>query len=214
MYISSVFRFRILGIPTALDFIPYHPNRNGRHYWCSVIVPELHTGDKNLFKNYKAAKIFRYVYSRNNDFIFSKEEMVPELFRNSFIKDVTAEYLNTSDVCLRAAKKLINKPRHGYLSVFNERLWQPVAIGQFKNEKIEFENMGRNILYLPVYYCGKRKLSFNYPFILNLRGEIQYLIPDKKKMQQLLLFRKYPYNKILHNFYTNLNGVSYSCFYC
>jgi hypothetical protein len=51
--------------------------------------------------------------------------------------------------------------------------------------------MGKDIAYLPVYYNMEGIQPAGYPFILTKEGEIQNLIPDISKTQQLILTRKY-----------------------
>lgn len=211
MCISSIFRYRALGIPAALDFIPYHPNRNGQHYWCSIISPEVRNGNRNIFINYRAAKIFRYMYSLCNELTYEGDEYIPELFTIPFIKDVTSEYLNTSNLQVKILREFQGEPCYGYLCVFNELLWQPIGIGKIENKEVKFKNMGRNIVYLPIYFRGENKHILNYPFTLDLQGRMEYLIPNKQKPQQLTITRKYPFSKTLHDFFQDLDGVPIEC---
>lgn len=206
-YATRLFQFRALGIPAALDYIPFHPNRNGQHYWCTIITSNIQNGNKTLFVNYKAAKIYRLTYSRNNDINFLENEYIPEIFLNPFIKDVTSTYLNTSNIKVKVRKQIPKKPHYCYLGVFNNLSWQPIEIAKFEKDEIEFKNMGKDIVYLPLYYKGNIQYAFNYPFILNSRGEIKYLAPHPKKTQNLTLTRKYPSNELLLKYCKNLNGI-------
>ena len=204
---TRLFKFRTLGIPAALDYIPFHPNRNGQHYWCTIVTPNIQNGNKTLFINYKAAKIYRFTYSRNNDIDFLKNEYIPEIFQTPFIKDVTSTYLNTSNIKVKVRKQIHHKPHYCYLGVFNNLSWQPIGISKFKKNEIEFRDMGKNIVYLPLYYKGNIQYAFNYPFILNSRGETKYLEPNQKKTQNLILTRKYPANELLLKYTKNLEGI-------
>ena len=38
---ANLFVLRILGVPSAIDFIPHFANRNGRHYWATAIDPRI-----------------------------------------------------------------------------------------------------------------------------------------------------------------------------
>ena len=53
--------------------------------------------------------------------------------------------------------------------------------------------MAKNIVYLPVYYEANGKIvPFNYPFILDTKGNIKFLVPDKANNISLHLERKNP----------------------
>ena len=197
---------RAMGIPVALDFIPAHPNRNGRHYWCEIISPEVRDGNKDIFKNYSAAKIYRQMFSIQNDYKKYKNEFLPDLFSTPFYRDVTSEYLKCSDISVKNVKENIS-PWYAYLAVFNNLKWEPVAISEFKNDKILFKDMGHNILYLPMYYKGYLKHPFNYPFILTSNNKIKYLIPDNGKSNKIRLERKYPYNMLLDEYSSSVRSI-------
>lgn len=203
----EMMRLRIMGIPTALDFIPAHPNRNGRHYWCKIISPEAKDGELNIFKNYSAPKIYRRMYSKHQNFEQTDSEFMPELFKNPFYKDVTSEYLKSSDIVIENIKKFDKSPVYAYLTVFNNKKWEPIAISSFKEDNILFKDMGRNILYLPIYYKGNIKHSFNYPFILNSSGNIQYLVPNTERRHAATLVRKYPFSYTLYKHHETLNNI-------
>jgi len=198
---------RSIGIPAALDFIPAHPNRNGRHYWCEIISPEVCNGNKDIFKNYSAAKIYRQMFSIQNDYKKYKNEFLPSLFSTPFYKDVTSEYLKCSDIYVKNIKENIS-PRYAYLAVFNNLRWEPVAISEFKGSRIHFKKMGHNVLYLPMYYKGNLKHPFNYPFILKSNNKIKYLIPDNEKHNKIRLERKYPYNMLLDDYSSSVKNVT------
>ena len=93
------------------------------------------------------------------------------------------------------------------MAVFNNLKWEPVAISEFKNDKVFFKEMGHNILYLPMYYKGYLKHPFNYPFILTSNNKIKYLIPDNGISNKIRLERKYPYNMLLDEYSSSVRSI-------
>lgn len=206
-HISSVFKLRSMGIPASLDFTPAHPNRNGRHYWCAILSPNIRDGSRNLFQHYSAAKIYRYTYSRQIQVQKNETEYIPTLFRTPFIKDVTDEYLRATDLIVPIERKPSYEPIYSYLCVFNNRQWEPIAITSYSKTNIRFPKMGRNVLYLPIYYRGKLKHSLNYPFTVDNTGNIKYLRPCNDKKTEITLTRKYPIKKIVYDYYETLDKL-------
>ena len=53
------------------------------------------------------AKVYRRTYAINQDLVKlnTTEEVVPDLFRNIFMKDVTSEYMKTCDIMIPTQKK-------------------------------------------------------------------------------------------------------------
>ena len=196
------FRSRVSSLPATIDFIPHYANRNGYHYWNTIVSSENRDTEVRGAMERKAAKIFRKTYSRHNIPKVDKDEYIPSFFLDPFLEDISEQYLYTTDVSIDSKVKKQKHSPHAYLCVFNNLIWNPIAIADIENSKIKFKNMGKNLVYLPIYYSKKKMQPINYPFILNLKGEIKYLIPDTCHRQTLLIKRKYPFNGTLH--YYNL----------
>lgn len=186
--------YRGLGIPAAIDFVPCWANLNGSHYWCVPMDPRFKDACPHEISTRSAAKIYRQTYSIQPILQAGKNEFIPPLFQNPFITDVTEKYVNTAQVTLPLPKSKV-KFKHAYLAVFNNLEWKPVCWSQPGKKKICFTNLGRGIVYLPVYYAGTNMKNLNYPFILNQEGRTQFLIPDTVNTQKLHLTRKYPIEK-------------------
>lgn len=89
---------------------------------------------------------------------------------------MTSEYVKTSDVVVPFGKCKKEEVINVYLAVFNELAWQPVAWRFLKNSKeAEFKNLGRGVVYLPIYYKNSEEQVANYPFLLDNRGNIKEL---------------------------------------
>ena len=141
---ANLFVLRILGVPSAIDFIPHFANRNGRHYWATAIDPRINSTQVYQVGIYKAPKIYRRTYSHNPTAKPGKREYVPYFFLDPFNKDVTDLYIPTSEIRLSAPG--IRNIRHGYLAIFNDFLsWQPIACSKPAGQEIIFPKMGKEI---------------------------------------------------------------------
>lgn len=200
-----VSRLRAFGIPSAIDFIPAWPHRNGGHAWHVIFEPRF--ADRNLCDlplSGPAAKVWRVTYESHPIPRADREEHIPPLFRMPFYKDVTAEYVPTSDVHIAWEGKA--HPAYAYLSVFNNQQWTPVAWAETNGQQATFRNMGQGIVYLPVCFNRDSMKNIGFPFFLTQNGETHSFIPDPGHPATLRLRRKYPLNdsKILWG--ENLKG--------
>ncbi len=202
---KALVKYRVMGIPSAVDFIPAYGNRNGYHYWIQYFSPDVKNLETNAVET-RVPKVYRFMYSRQNSYEHTEREFVPELFRDEYIMDVTDLYVNTRDVTVRNRIELVPHPENAYLCVFNDRNWYPVAIGEYGRRDLEFENMGYDMVYLPVAYFDGRIADLNHPFILHRDGEIEYLEPDTTALRKLQLTRKYPNNKEVNDFIANVDA--------
>lgn len=191
---------RSLGIPVGIDFTPQWPFRSLGHTWnvllanSGKIIPfgGCDTDPDILHKpEQKMAKVYRYTYAANSDIIQLKkvEKKVPATFNTPYIKDVTTEYMRTSTVSIPIRTK--NKHDYAYLAVFNNTEWIPICFGKRKGNNFIFENIGRNIAYLPVYYEDGIKTALAEPFILDIKGNLKFLPSNLNKLQNVNLYRKY-----------------------
>ncbi len=202
--------FRSLGIPSAIDFVPQWANRSMGHAWNA-----LYTGDDRMEyysfgtsalldtvgyhrieneENHRiASKVFRQTYAKQKETpaVQKKEKYLPPLFRNPCIKDVTETYLDCADITVSLTQQPARKREYAYLCNFNNQDWIPVHWSEIKEEKAVFTKMGKEVVYLPVYYHWNGIQPAAEPFILTKEGEIKKLIPDHSKKQTLILTRKY-----------------------
>ena len=203
------FRSRALGLPSAVKHIFHYANRNGFHHWNELVSAEFKDDEKVHVSGKKMARVYLKTYSHNPIYSPHKNEYIPELFRNPFIKDISNRYLHTTNIRIRINDKLTNTPHHAYLGIFNNLNWQPAIIGKVKRKKIEFKNIAKNLVYLPLCFENKEATSINYPFILNLKGEVEYLIPDTSTRQVIRIKRKYPLNENLLSYARELERITF-----
>lgn len=204
---NALWKYRSLGLPQTVDCIPFYSNRNGYHYW-NVNPSILHKEtDISGAVDRRSGKIYRHTFSHNPAITPFGDEFVPELFKDVFLQDVTDSYYHTANVSIENNTQ--ESPRHAYLCVFNNLQWKPIAAGKVSNNTAEFKRLAKNIVYFPVCYTSAgTPLPFNYPFILDIKGNIKYLIPDKHKKQTLRLERKNPdVRNVLFSYMESLNGI-------
>jgi len=198
--------FRALGIPSGIDNIPQWATRSLGHEW-NIIRTDSNRIEDYSFGGYwdtigyqmktyeeKAAKIFRKTFAKqpNNPAMQNEYgEVLPPIFRNPCIKDVTDSYFECTDVSVQFTKTSPRKRAYSYLCNFNNHDWIPVHWGKIEDRKAVFTKMVRDIAYLPVYYGREGIQPAADPFILTQTGEIKKLIPDHSKTQTLILKRKY-----------------------
>ena len=175
--IITVLQARMSAIPASVDFFPHYANRNGYHYWHATHSPE-----------FKELNI-------ENSLEPPKGEYVPPFFLSSFQKDVSDEYFHTADIRVKPVVSPRPIPRYAYLCTFCDLNWTPAVIGEYSSKGIDFTDIGRNILYLPAVYYTFALKPIGYPFILNLDGTVDYLVPDTTTRLKARIERKYPFPK-------------------
>lgn len=188
---GSDYRFKAVGIPSAIDYAPQWADHNNRHYWNIIIDPEIRHRAINENTVHRAAKIYRKTYAHNT-YPNDKVNFVPELFRTPFLRDVTDEYLHVADVNIKLDVRRGDNPQYAYLSVFDIMGWQPLAWSKVKRGKGYFPKIGVNAVYQPVYYRGEEQVSAGYPFLMTADKKVKTLIPDEQYLVKLSLERKYP----------------------
>lgn len=188
----EISRVRMIGLPSAIDFVPGWPDRNGRHYWRVTIDPAFLNNINGDLMRPQTAKIYRMTYSHNPIPIPNGRDSIPALFCDPFIRDVTKQYLKVSDVEVKMSPSVASAPDYMYLSIFNDLEWRPMAWASIKRGKALFRNMKGGIVYLPVFYKGEEEICADYPFFLSTKGDIRKFIPDKNHLITIKMNRKYP----------------------
>lgn len=189
--VSRSWRAKLMLCPVATDLTPAYPNRDSRHCW-SVIVNNLQPNHiSNLSTNLNTlGKIYRITYSHNPKPSPRDGEYIPPFFLNPCYRDVTSSYNCTEDITIKPKQPITTA--YGYLCVFNDRNWEPVAYAGYKKGKFQFKDVGRGVVYLPVTYHEGYINPISYPFILDHKGNTQMLEPDTSHLTPVKLKRKYP----------------------
>lgn len=197
---------RANGIATTMDFTPHFAASSNRHFWNTVVDNEgahipfnANLGDPYTYNpNYRRmGKVLRRTFSKQENSLASiiNPKHIPSTFiTDTTIKDVTSEYVNTSDIIYSFKKKAFNKIN--YLSVFNKGSWKVLWWGKENNNgTTTFKNMGRNIIYLPTQvnldtYNTKTLNVENYPLLLSKKGNQILLKPSFKNTYSGRLSKK------------------------
>ena len=190
------------GIPCAIDFTPQWPFRSQGHTWN---VLKERTGHMTVFegvgqavgmphkKDHKMAKVYRKTYSINRQIenLLKEEKDVPQMFATPFIKDVTDEYMETVEVVLK--QDVQTEHKYAYLALFDNSKWKPVAFGELSRNKVVFNKVGRDAVYLPVVWEDTCAKAIHNPFILDINGNVRVLTPNEESRCKLRLYKKHPY---------------------
>lgn len=115
-------------------------------------------------------------------------ETIPTYFRNNKLEDVTNHYLETADIKIKLNLK--TKSKFAYLCVFNTSGWNPVAWSKIRKGKVQFKQLGKNIVYLPAIYDRGKIIPVGVPFILQNDGAT-FKLEASGSMQSMKLYRKY-----------------------
>lgn len=225
---------RALGVPTAIDFIPYWSDGNNGHSFNALILPDGSSKgysnredlESGLTLSGKASKIYRKTYEIQRHSLLYKYrdlEYIPSVFARYDLIDVTDSY----DIPLRDVKVRTEfngtDSRISYLCVFSPSGWQPIAWTSLQKDMATFQNVGvgyysdedpqnkgedygSGCLFIPACYTGEELTPIHYPFILNQGDEARYLIPDYTVKNKVVLKRKFPRKKRIVNFAAKMIG--------
>ncbi len=194
---------RAYGLAAAIDFTPQWGNRSMGHDW-AVFFPTDHIAIPNNIKERFGShftrrqedhltKVYRRTYAKNSESLFfrkKKDEQIPEWLDTPYIKDVTGEYTQTSDVTVKLPSAAI-KDAHLYLAAFDNSGWNIVAWGERKGRRCTFPDMARSVVYLPVVYRNGQILTAGTPFLLDKDGNVHPFNPDCDNTISMTVKRKY-----------------------
>jgi len=181
----AIAAMRSNGIAVTSDYTPYWANTGNNHAWNAVlssdkkIIPfmgcEADPGSYRLTN--KLAKVYRKMYANqpgNLAFRLEDWEKVPRWVSGKSYLDVTADYVEVSDITL-SLDAVPDSTRFAYLCVFNSGEWGAIHWGEIKENLVMFTDMGRDIVYLPTYYLQDELIPAAAPFILSEDGSIRSL---------------------------------------
>jgi hypothetical protein len=222
----TAYVMRAMGIPVTMNFTPHWANKNSSHGWNGLFYHgkdivfmgcESNPGKTKLeftrseLMTRKIAKVYRKMYKDQDDESF-KNLLTTSEIDNFFLDrrnaDVTQKYIPVSEVNLS-----IKNPKAFqlvYLCVFNNNEWRPIALtkmGLFS--KAAFKDMGRDVVYLPMFSNDGLWEPAGAPFLITKEGGLKSYLTDQTKLISCTLNRKYPEDK------SNLikAGLTYELFY-
>lgn len=184
----AIFANRSLGVATTFDCTPHYAASSNRHYWNTVVdnkgVHIPFNGNQDLPYAYNAiskrlGKVFRFTFSEQKDNLASlvPENQIPEdLLKNKNILDVTAEYVEVSNISYTFGPQVTSKI--SYINVFNRGGWRTLDWAKINNKIAVYKNMGRDIVYLPGVVVSGKMVFEKHPILLDKKGIKTILKPD------------------------------------
>lgn len=223
---------RALGIPVGYDFLKW-ANANSNHYLYKVIDNEYITKDNlltniqdtidtnhiidgsfygyypklagvpdkvNIYYKRTVSKVYRKTLKKNNSFASS---VLRDFER---IKDVTNEYVQCANLIYQIPSEYKNE-KNIILLTFDNINWVFQCIGKHRKMKnnVLFENLGKNIVYIPAIIENGNYTFIDYPFLLDGNGEMKKFIP-KSEIETVTLYNKYPFRSIIEIWFSFMLG--------
>ncbi|WP_312188829.1 hypothetical protein [Sphingobacterium sp.] len=204
--VHSTYVLRSLGIPAALEVIPYWGKFNFGHIQEAIMLE-----DQKFYPNtprdtmpflYQIAKMYRKTFSKvknpTEQMISYGEayENIPKDFNYDDLIDVTSERTKVSNITFDISQ--YKSIKTSYLCVYNNGQWMPVDWAKVMDNKVTFKNIGRNILYHMGQYTSTGMKLIKEPFILDAKGNINYPIDNKRNTNKLTIYN-WDRNKTLDN---------------
>ncbi|NDV60056.1 hypothetical protein [Bacteroides sp. 519] len=193
----AIFVMRALGIPVTRDFTIQWPNRNLGHSWNAVcdsngvhiafMGVETIPGEDHLGIRLRKSKVYRNTYAKQHN-ITLPDNFIPSELQNQYMKDVSLEYVGCNfDVELPIFFPTANVNGYAYLLSMGKQASSIVGWGNVENNNIHFSGVGKNILYLPVFYINEEHVPAGFPFRLDDNGDLQVFEPDMANIEPLLV---------------------------
>lgn len=194
----AVYAMRASGIPVAVETIPHWGRGNNSHVF-NIVYDNDKTShdfsgaeqnpDEHLirFKN-EIPKVYRNTFGKQISSLAMQHgnEDIPPFFRNAYMTDVTGNYpfIGAKDITIPLPEKVNRK--YAYLCVFDPNGWTPVGWGNIKEDKIQFQAVGPNIVYHAALYANDKLELVGNPFLLDTLGQISYYIPQAETIDYVL----------------------------
>ena len=214
----AVLAMRSVGLPVGIDFVSQWPWRSMGHSWNYLLledgstVPfmgtETNPGEPHFDKDRKG-KVYRKTFSKQESSLAEIEKdhtIIPKFFRSPYFKDVTQLYTKTYDITIPLESSFLNFGKYIYLSVFDNQKWVPIDWSFRKEKETTFSNIEGGIIYLPKYYQNSRFVYSEQPILVDKKGKVKKLIPDRNKTQKITLKRKYPLSTHMDDYLKNMIG--------
>lgn len=202
-----------LGMAITTDFVPMWGNRTDGHSWNALIVdgktyPFEPFWDNERWKydrlynnksfdpgagKFRLPKVFRksFEYYLDGPMIDKDENKnnIPRLFKNPWIRDVSSEYFQTSDITIDISETIPDKTGYCYLCVYNAQnmTWDPVQWGKINKKRVTFKGMGRDIVYLPAFFQDDAVIPAASAFILDKNGNYKQLKHNQSEKENIIV---------------------------
>lgn len=194
----TLYAMRACGIPVSSEYFVRSPEYQQPHFWTMLrdTTGKFIQFGFNEFEasrinpgtdGRKKGKVYRYCFGAQKEAYpeITTNQKVPLLFKDRFIKDVTAYYWE-NEITVPVQ---VTKEKYIYLGVFTSGGWIPIDIALYSRGKATFRNLEPNIIYQPLVSDGQKHRAAGYPFIYT-KGIAYLLKPDTALMQEIVLKRK------------------------
>lgn len=194
----AVYAMRASGIPVAVETIPHWGRGNNSHVF-NIVYDNDKTShdfsgaeqnpDEHLirFKN-EIPKVYRKTFGKQTNSLALQHgnEDIPPFFKNPYMTDVTGNYpfIDAKNITIPLSEKVNRK--YAYLCVFDPNGWTPVGWGNIKEDKIQFQAVGPNIVYHAALYANDKLELVGNPFILDTLGQLSYYTPQTETIDYVL----------------------------
>lgn len=191
---------RANGVPAAVDYTPMWGDLDRGHQWVVLLQENgkcfafdagaaVFGGVYNF--PYRFCKVYRKTFAAQDNETSAARSQAPEHLFDNNRQDVTEEYTKVSDLDIPLTKNFEIPREYAVICTYRTFNWAAQAYAPIKNKKARFNKMGRNLLYIVMYYYQGDYYPATNPFILREDGSIHYLQQASGK-QSMQLLRKYP----------------------
>jgi hypothetical protein len=191
----AAFVMRALGIPVTIDFTPHWGFYPTGHNWNSVcdsagkhisfMGAESNPYESHQGNTMRKGKAYRKTF-KHHRIIPINEKHIPLIFKENCI-DISHEHDNCIDAEIPVKYQPDIQTGYAYLALLYDFEWHIVGYGSTNGHRIRFPSIGKNIIYLPVYYTDGKQTPAGFPFRINNEGNIHFL--DTNSPDTLLTFR-------------------------
>lgn len=194
-----LYAMRACGIPAACEYFVYSPEYQHPHFWTTLrdTTGKFIQFGFNEFEasrinpgsdGRKKGKVYRYCFGAQEEPFsgITTDEKVPVLFRDRFIKDVSANYYGENEVSISVQS---GYEEYVYLGVFSPNGWIPVDIAYNNKGNVTFRNLEPDVIYQPLVSDGQNHRTAGYPFIYTPE-KISVLKPDTGNLKRAIVKRK------------------------
>ncbi len=181
-----LYPLRALGVPTVFEGVPRWVNRSGAHFWNAVFEKGVLCTFNGPDSNPGAHKVQFVGVGR---MLFK----MPKVWRRDYLEgrvDVTAEYIPVCNVTL---KNVPARYTSASLASFDNKNWQSIADALVEHGTAVFQDMARDVVYLPLSEpSGGYRHVLGPPILVNSDGGFRLLRPSLIRRESVRLFAKYP----------------------
>jgi hypothetical protein len=156
---------------------------------------EFNPEQEHVSRYVSTSKIYRQTFAKQKN-INADDADIPPTLHNRHMKDVTHEYYYTllsgtsspsyegNNVEIPVKYQPSKSTGYAYLASIGLTEWNIIGWGETDAKTVRFGTIGRNILYLPLYYANNIQTPVNYPFLMDDNDGIRFFEPDTGNYQQ------------------------------